>query len=232
MRIAILEDDPQQQAMMEQVIQMMGHTCQCFGTGAALTKSLRRESFDLLVLDWELPDTSGPEIAAWARQELSAELPILMVTLRSEEADIVQGLQSGADDFMVKPLRVAEFKARLQALLRRAYPISTAEQQSFGPYQFDRSSLTVSFGQQQATLTHREFALALLLFQNAGRLMSRDHLREAVWGQNAEVLSRTLDTHISRLRQQLELRPGNTYAISAVYGLGYRLDVLADGSEA
>ncbi|MFC4622355.1 response regulator transcription factor [Comamonas nitrativorans] len=229
MRIAILEDDPQQLQMMEQVVLGMGHTCQGYPTGAQLVKELRRESFDLLVLDWELPDTSGPEVAAWTRQELGSELPIIIVTLRSEEADIVQGLQSGADDFMTKPLRVAEFKARLQALLRRAHPASTEEVQQFGPYRFDRSSLSVQFGAATVSLTHREFALGLLLFQNPGRLMSRDYLREAVWGQNAEVLSRTLDTHISRLRQQLQLRPGSQYAIMAVYGLGYRLDVQAEG---
>jgi DNA-binding response OmpR family regulator len=207
----------------------MGHTCVGYPTGAQLTIDLRRESFDLLILDWELPDTSGPEVATWTRQELGPDLPILIVTLRSEETDIVHGLHSGADDFMSKPLRVAEFKARVAALLRRAYPASTEEVQQFGPYRLDRTTLTVYFGQEAIALTHREFSLALLLFQNPGRLMSRDYLREAIWGQNAEVLSRTLDTHISRLRQQLQLRPGAQYAITAVYGLGYRLDSQTEG---
>ena len=229
MRIAILEDDPQQLHMMEQMVHSMGHTCVGYPTGAQLTKELRRESFDLLILDWELPDTSGPEVATWTRQELGPDLPILIVTLRSEETDIVHGLHSGADDFMSKPLRVAEFKARVAALLRRAYPASTEEVQQFGPYRLDRTTLTVYFGQEAIALTHREFSLALLLFQNPGRLMSRDYLREAIWGQNAEVLSRTLDTHISRLRQQLQLRPGAQYAITAVYGLGYRLDSQTEG---
>lgn len=229
MRIAILEDDPQQLHMMEQMVHSMGHTCVGYPTGAQLTKDLRRESFDLLILDWELPDTTGPEVATWTRQELGPDLPILIVTLRSEETDIVHGLHSGADDFMSKPLRVAEFKARVAALLRRAYPASTEEVQQFGPYRLDRTTLTVYFGQEAIALTHREFSLALLLFQNPGRLMSRDYLREAIWGQNAEVLSRTLDTHISRLRQQLQLRPGAQYAITAVYGLGYRLDSQTEG---
>ena len=229
MRIAILEDDPQQLHMMEQMVHSMGHTCVGYPTGAQLTKDLRRESFDLLILDWELSDTSGPEVATWTRQELGPDLPILIVTLRSEETDIVHGLHSGADDFMSKPLRVAEFKARVAALLRRAYPASTEEVQQFGPYRLDRTTLTVHFGEEAIALTLREFSLALLLFQNPGRLMSRDYLREAIWGQNAEVLSRTLDTHISRLRQQLQLRPGAQYAITAVYGLGYRLDSQTEG---
>lgn len=224
MRIAVLDDDRLLLEMMEQVIQEMGNTCQLYETGQACLQDLRRETFDMLIVDWELPDTSGPEVIRWARQHLDASFPILFITHRSEERDIVEGLQCGADDFMTKPVRVAELKARMHALLRRAYPQCTDDVQSFGPYTFTRSSLTVTFGDKEVVLTYREFALAMLLFQNAGRLMSRDHLREAVWGQNSEVLSRSLDTHVSRLRQVLQLRPGNSYSIAAVYGLGYRLD--------
>lgn len=224
MRIAVLDDDRLLLEMMERVIQEMGNTCQLYETGQACLQDLRRETFDMLIVDWELPDTSGPDVIRWARQHLDASLPILFITHRSEERDIVEGLQCGADDFMTKPVRVAELKARMHALLRRAYPECTDDVQTFGPYTFTRSSLSVTFGGKEVVLTYREFALALLLFQNAGRLMSRDHLREAVWGQNSEVLSRTLDTHVSRLRQVLQLRPGNRYSIAAVYGLGYRLD--------
>ena len=224
MRIAVLDDDRLLLEMMERVIQEMGNTCQLYETGQACLLDLRRETFDMLIVDWELPDTSGPEVIRWVRQHLDASLPILFITHRSEERDIVEGLQCGADDFMTKPVRVAELKARIHALLRRAYPECTDDVQTFGPYTFTRSSLSVTFGGKEVVLTYREFALALLLFQNAGRLMSRDHLREAVWGQNSEVLSRTLDTHVSRLRQVLQLRPGNRYSIAAVYGLGYRLD--------
>lgn len=224
MRIAVLDDDRLLLEMMERVIQEMGNTCQLYETGQACLQDLRRETFDMLIVDWELPDTSGPEVIRWVRQHLDASLPILFITHRSEERDIVEGLQCGADDFMTKPVRVAELKARMHALLRRAYPECTDDVQTFGPYTFTRSSLSVTFGGKEVVLTYREFALALLLFQNAGRLMSRDHLREAVWGQNSEVLSRTLDTHVSRLRQVLQLRPGNRYSIAAVYGLGYRLD--------
>lgn len=224
MRIAILDDDRLQLEMVERVGLEMGHSCKLYSTGQACLQDLRRETFDMLVVDWELPDTSGPEVIRWARAHLSPTMPILFITHRSEESDIVEGLQSGADDFMTKPLRVAELKARMHALLRRAYPQCTDDVQSFGPYTFTRSDLSVRFGSKEVVLTYREFALAMLLFQNAGRLLSRDHLRESVWGQNAEVLSRSLDTHISRLRQVLQLRPGNSYSIAAVYGLGYRLD--------
>lgn len=224
MRIAVLDDDRLQLEMIEQVALEMGHSCRLYETGNSCLQDLRRETFDMLIVDWELPDTSGPDVIRWARANLEPTLPILFITHRSEEQDIVDGLQCGADDFMIKPLRIAELKARMNALLRRAYPLCSDDVQSFGPYTFTRSLLSVQFDAQEVVLTYREFALAMLLFQNMGRLLSRDHLREAVWGQNAEVLSRSLDTHISRLRQVLQLRPGNLFSIAAVYGLGYRLD--------
>ena len=226
MRIAVLDDDPLQLELIGRVVREAGHHAQLYESGLAYLQALRRESFDMLLVDWEVPDMSGPEIVRWAREHLTATLPIVFITHRSEERDIVEGLACGADDFIIKPVRVAELTARINALLRRAYPQSREDVQVFGPYRFTQSTFTAEFHGQCVTLTHREFALAVLLFQNLGRLMSRDHLREAVWGQNAEVLSRTLDTHVSRLRQVLRLRPGHEYTISAVYGLGYRLDAL------
>ena len=114
MRIAVLDDDPAQLAMIERVAQDMGHSCALFSEGQALMLALRRDTFDLLVVDWELPDTSGPEVVRWVRQHLESQLPILFITHRSEERDVVEGLQSGADDFMIKPLRVAELQARIR----------------------------------------------------------------------------------------------------------------------
>jgi DNA-binding response OmpR family regulator len=167
----------------------------------------------------------GTDLVRWARGHVSRELPILIITHRSEEADIVEGLSCGADDFMVKPVRHGELRARMAALLRRAYPVNTQSVLDFGPYRFLTATNSLEMHDQPVEVTHREYTLALTLFQNQGRLLSREHLREAVWGHNAEVQSRSLDTHISRLRALLNLRAGQPYAISAVYGYGYRLDV-------
>ncbi len=224
-RIAALDDDPLHLEMVQQVVQSAGHICRTHATSASLMQDMRRETFDLLIVDWELPDIAGPQVVQWVRAQEGLDLPILFITHRSEESDIVAGLACGADDFMVKPVRVGELTARIQALLRRAYPQSLDGVHEFGPYRFTVSTQTLEFNQQPVELTHREYALALLLFQNEGRLMSRDHLRDAIWGHSAEVLSRSLDTHISRLRQLLNLRPGQPYAISAIYGYGYRLDM-------
>lgn len=225
MRIAALDDDPLQLQMLSQVALEMGHSCHTYLTAAALQQDLRRESFDLLIVDWHLPDMEGTQFVRWAREQVSRELPVLIVTHRSEEADIVEGLACGADDFMVKPVRQGELRARMGALLRRAYPVSAQTLLEFGPYRFLTSNNSLEVHGQPMELTHREYMLALTLFQNQGRLLSRDHLREAVWGHNAEVQSRSLDTHISRLRSLLNLRAGQPYAISAIYGYGYRLDV-------
>lgn len=224
MRIAALDDDPLQLELLQQVATEAGHSCHSYLKGAALQQALRRESFDLLLVDWELPDSSGPDIVRWVREQISKEVPIIFVTHRSEEADIVEGLASGADDFMIKPIRAGELRARIAALLRRAYPLTVQSVLDFGPYRFLTAINGIEMDGQPVEVTHREYTLALTLFQNQGRLLSRDHLREVVWGQNAEVQSRSLDTHVSRLRNLLNLRAGQPYAISAVYGYGYRLD--------
>ncbi len=231
MRIAALDDDILQLDLLSQVVQSAGHSCHTFSKGAALQQMLRRESFDLLIVDWQLPDIEGTQVVKWVRANISKEVPILIVTHRSEEADIVEGLASGADDFMIKPVRAGELRARITALLRRAYPPNASPVIDFGPYRFNTVTNTLELTGKPIELTHREFALALTMFQNRGRLLSRDHLREAVWGQNSEVQSRSLDTHVSRLRSLLNLRPGQPYSISAVYGYGYRLDVPDGASE-
>lgn len=224
MRIAALDDDPLQLELLQQVATEAGHSCHSYLKGAALQQALRRESFDLLLVDWELPDSSGPDIVRWVREQISKEVPIIFVTHRSEETDIVEGLASGADDFMIKPIRAGELRARIAALLRRAYPLTAQSVLDFGPYRFLTTTNGIEMEGKPVEVTHREYTLALTLFQNQGRLLSRDHLREVVWGHNAEVQSRSLDTHVSRLRNLLNLRAGQPYAISAVYGYGYRLD--------
>lgn len=232
MRIAALDDDPLQLDMLVQVATESGHSCHTYLKGAALQQDLRRESFDLLIVDWQLPDMQGTDLVRWVRSQVSKELPILFITFRSEEADIIEGLACGADDFMIKPVRAGELRARIAALLRRAYPVPAQSVLEFGPYRFLTATNSIEINGQPVDVTHREYTLALTLFQNQGRLLSRDHLREVVWGHNSEVQSRSLDTHVSRLRTLLNLRAGQPYAISAVYGYGYRLDVPDAGDPA
>ena len=226
MRIAVLDDDPLLLDLLKAMTESLGHVCHTFDTGAGLLKALRRDSFDLLTVDWHLPDMDGPEVVRAARALTGPQIPILFVTRRQDEQDIVEALASGADDFMTKPLRMGEFSARIKALGRRAYPDRSADTLTFGQYRFDASTRSLHLDGAVLEMTELEYALSLFLFQNCGRLLSRDHLREMVWGQTHEVTSRTIDTHISRLRSKLRFGPELGYTVSAVYGTGYRLEVV------
>jgi DNA-binding response OmpR family regulator len=227
MRVAALDDEPDQLDLIRQTLASMGHDCHCFTDSKSYLRALRRETFDLLILDWQVPDISGLEVLRWARENLQERVPVLFVTNRNTEADVIEGLSAGADDFMIKPMRVGELTARVKALLRRAYHQQPPNEVSFGRYRFDVAGAQITVDGQPVTLKQKEFDLALFLFQNIGRLLSRKHLLEAVWAIEAEVSSRSLDTHVSRLRTKLGLQPENGYRLAAIYSVGYRLEAIA-----
>ncbi|MCM5680472.1 response regulator transcription factor [Schlegelella sp. S2-27] len=228
MRVAALDDDPSQLDLVQRSVKASGHECAIFSKGQALLRELRRESFDLLVLDWQLPDVAGIDIVRWVRQNYGHPVPILLLTNRGDERDIVEGLSSGADDYMVKPIRVHELVARVRALIRRSYPQQEQLVLGYGGYCFNLASRTVEFEGQPIELKQKEFDLARCLFANQGRLLSRAYLIETVWGRAADIPSRSLDTHVSSLRSKLNLRPARGYRLTAVYGQGYRLEAIAE----
>ena len=133
MRIAALDDESGQLDLIRLTMEGIGHECHGFSDGKSLLRELRQQTYDLLILDWTLPDVQGPAVVKWIREDLNSRLPILFVTNRREEADMVEGLTAGADDFMVKPIRVAELEARVRALLRRSYPAQYEPELVFGP---------------------------------------------------------------------------------------------------
>jgi DNA-binding response OmpR family regulator len=226
MRIAVLDDDPTQLDLVSQSLARMGHDARTFPRAEVLLRQLRRETFDLLIVDWQLPDLSGPEVVRWVRAHVEHPIPILFITNRGEEADVMTGLASGADDYMVKPLRVGELTARVHALLRRSYPGQAEPVQEHGGYRFDLHQRTLSYRGEPIELKPKEWQLALVFFQHVGRLLSRNHLLDTVWGLNSEVSSRTLDTHVSHLRNKLQLRPSRGFRLVSVYGVGYRLEAV------
>lgn len=226
MRVAALDDEANQLELIQRTLASMGHDCHGFTDSKAFLRALRRESFDLLVLDWELPDISGIEVLRWARENLEERVPALFITNRNTEADVIEGLSAGADDFMIKPMRVGELTARVKALLRRAYHQPPSTEIAFGRYRFDVAGAKIAVDGTPVTLKQKEFDLALFLFQNIGRLLSRKHLLEAIWSIEAEVASRSLDTHVSRLRTKLGLHPENGYRLVAIYSVGYRLEAV------
>lgn len=230
MRIASLDDDEGQLEQTRFALKTMGHECHTFLTAKQFQKMLLRESFDLLMVDWALPDSTGPEVVQWVRQHVKEMVPILFLTSRQDEAAIIEGLSAGADDFMVKPVRVGELSARVTALLRRSYAEQVPKDLSWGPYRFLADQCAVEVEGQPVTLTKKEFELALFLFRNSGRLLSRAHLLESVWSPEhtdaKELPSRTLDTHISKLRSLLGLQPDRGFKLVSVYRQGYRLEAL------
>ena len=231
MRIAILEDDPEQAALINSYLSQAAHNCQLYESGRALITDAGRESFDLFLLDWQVPDLSGEEVLRWVRQHVASPVPVMFVTNRDSEKDIVSALEQGADDYMKKPFARAELLARVSALLRRAYPQKSAESFSVDAYHFDLKNHCLTAGGTLVELTQKEFDLALFLFQNIGRLLSRGHILSAVWGRSVEVPSRTMDTHVSRIRVKLNLRPEAGFKLAPVYNYGYRLEHTGKAAE-
>ena len=230
MRLAILEDDAVQADTLMSWLTAAGHDCHVYSTGKSLLKDASRDSFDLFVLDWEVPELSGLHVLRWIRRALPRGLPVLFVTYRDAEQDIVEALNLGADDYLPKPVRRGELLARVNALLRRAWPESASEGGEFPPYRFVVGETRVSLYGEDIVLTQKEFAVALFLFRHLGRLVSRGHLFEAVWGRGAELSSRTVDTHVSRVRSKLKLQPENGYRLVPVYSYGYRLERSQDAA--
>ncbi|MDO8438688.1 MAG: response regulator transcription factor [Telluria sp.] len=227
MRIAVLDNDRSQADLICQVLTSAGHTCQSFDSGKDMLAQLRKDSVDMLILDWQVADLSGTEVVRRAKEKLSAVTPMMFLTSSSAEDDIVAGIGAGADDYMIKPLRRGELVARVQALLRRAYPTQNgAEQLQFGPYIFETRPGRLLMDGAVIEVTHKEFYLALLFFRNIGRPLSRAYIHEAVWIRETAVPSRTMDTHVSRVRNKLQLRPENGFRLVPVYSYGYRLEKL------
>ncbi len=224
MRIAILEDDKVQREGLLDWLKSAGYDAHAFPNGKDFLRALSRESFDLYLLDWMLPDTTGQDILAWLRQEKNNTTPVIFTTARDEEENIVAALSEGADDYIIKPLRKLELLSRIDAVMRRFRPREADPVLEVGIYRFDIQHKRATVGGEPVELTDKEFDLAVFLFRNLGRLLSRGHMLEAVWGRTANVATRTVDTHISRVRSKLNLRPENGYRLSPAYNYGYRLE--------
>ena len=235
MRIAILEDDPAEAALVQHILTGAGHACTLFGAGTQLIDALGSQRFDLLVLDWMLPDMTGHDVVNWVRSHLSAQVLVLFLSNRALEENIVLALMAGGDDYMIKPARRAELLARVHALARRLpapqaesnVSVPTADDSiEVGAYRFNRILKQASLRGRPVELKPKEFDIAYALFRNLGGIVSREQLTEEVWGRDLVMTSRTLDTHISNVRSKLALKPENQVKLTTIYTLGYRLDSL------
>lgn len=225
MIIAILEDIPAQAELLTRWIANAGHQPVMRHDGNAFLELIGQEHADMLLLDWDVPGKTGIEILHWARAELGNALPILMLTQHDSESDIVYALDAGADDYVIKPLRERELVARMQAQLRKYYPEAQgAKRIEVGDYVLDATARVVTAKGRSVELGQREFDIAVMLFSNIGRIVSKDVLLKKIWGNVDRKLDPTLATYVSKLRTQLVLRAKNGLVVSTIYNYGYRLE--------
>lgn len=222
--IGLLEDDEDQARLLSHWLSEAGYLVRCYPSGAEFRRKQGAVSVDLLILDWNLPEESGLAILR-ALREGGSMLPVLFLTARSSEDDIVTGLRAGADDYVSKPATQGELLARVGALLRRTHLKKDAvEEEDVEPYRIDLMRRRVELAGEEISLTDREFDLVLFLFRRRGRVVSREALLESIWNIRGDVATRTVDTHISRLRKKLGLAGEHGWRLNAVYQHGYRLE--------
>ncbi|WP_244110614.1 response regulator transcription factor [Burkholderia cenocepacia] len=228
MNVLYLEDDPAYVELVTSILETSGYRVHAVSNGNQAIRHLESAVVDLLILDWLVPGMSGFEVLQWTRERIGDHLPILFLTQRARDDAVFSAINAGADDYMVKPINQFELLARANALLRRAYRSGSGGHDALrlGGYQIDTRTRTVLLHDAPVKLTPREFDLAVLLFRNPGRIMPRDALIRSLWGRDMAGVSRSLDTHIYRLRMKLMLQPSNGVRLSAVYTLGYRLEAI------
>ncbi|WJF92050.1 response regulator transcription factor [Paraburkholderia bonniea] len=230
MRIAILQNDASQSAAIKKILVNAGHSCVVFDDGLTLSKARARSTVDLLVLDWKGVRMSGIEVLKTVRAVGGDRLPVIFASGDASEESMVQALSLGADDYVTLPvIRPAEFRERVSALLRRSYP-ERCDAAGFivGPYQFDAVRQRIRLHGELLPLSGTQYRLASLFFSNLGRILSRDHIFAMVWGREFREATRTIDSHVSRLRLVLEIEPKNGFRLQSVYKSGYRMLRLSD----
>ncbi len=221
--ILIVDDEPDIVELLDYNLRQAGYTVVNARDGASALAAVRRQRPDLIVLDLMLPDIPGTEVCRRLRKEADTEaIPILMLTARAGEIDRVVGFEIGADDYVVKPFSPREIVLRVQALLRRARPRAegTIDRVRIGALEIDVPRHRVTVSGAEVPLTALEFKLLLDLVSRRGRVQSRDDLLERVWGYAPGIETRTVDTHVKRLREKLgDARD----CIETVRGVGYRV---------
>jgi two-component system phosphate regulon response regulator PhoB len=220
-KVLVVEDEESLAVLLRYNLESEGYDVEAVNRGDEAEIGLKENLPDIVVLDWMLPGLSGIELCRRLRARAETErLPILMLTARSEEAERVRGLATGADDYMVKPFSVPEFVARVRALLRRARPEHVSSQLKSGDIELDREKKRVHRGQREVHLGPTEFRLLEFLMTSPGRVFTREQLLNAVWGRDVYIDERTVDVHIGRLRKTLT-RGRENDPIRTVRGSGY-----------
>ena len=221
-QILLIEDDPDVREGLEIALRHLGHDVQARGDGESGIAAIQAREPDVVVLDVMLPGADGFEVCR--RVRAFSSVPIVMLTARSDDMDVVAGLEAGADDYLTKPVRPRVLEAKLKAVLRRVAPVaaSQAGPAAFGDLVVDRGSLVVTKGGRHLDLTPMELRLLLELAGNAGLVLSRQQLLASVWGQDYLGDSRLVDACVQRLRAKIEDVAADPQLLRTVRGFGYR----------
>ena len=221
--LLLIEDEPGLRLTLTDRLTAEGFTVECRAEGWSGLEAARRAGYDLILLDVMLPGMDGFTICRTLRDE-GVDTPILMLTARGQVDDRVAGLKIGADDYLPKPFHTPELLARIEALLRRARKDPLAENLRFGEIEIDAKAAIVRKNGQELVLSAKEYQLLRFLAQRRGEVVTRDVLLKEVWGYHSTPLTRTVDVHMTWLRQKLENDPSQPAHLITVRGMGYRFD--------
>ncbi|MEM7337850.1 MAG: response regulator transcription factor [Actinomycetota bacterium] len=224
-RIVVAEDDPKQAELMRLYLEREGHAVVVAADGRAALEEVRRLRPDLVVLDVMMPRVDGLDVCRVLRHE-NIDVPVMMVTARSTEDDLLLGLDIGADDYLTKPFSPRELVARVRALLRRGGAGGAAHDEvelAVGELRVDQRRHQASIRGTALDLTPKEFAILAAMAEAPGRAFSRPMLLEAAFGFDYDGLERTIDVHVANLRKKIELDPSDPRYLLTVYGVGYKL---------
>lgn len=225
MNIALLEDDADQASVITEWLLHGGHECKCFASGSGFIQAVKSQTYDVLLLNWILPDMNGIDVLHWTRTYMEWRIPILFITQMDGEEDILQVLNDGADDFLTKPIKQMELLTRVKDLQRRSTVIENKRDiLTLAPYCIDRSQRRINRNGEHIAMTHIEYDLAVFMFRNYNRILSRKYILEHVWGKNTELNTRTIDTHMSRIRKKMQICSKNGWKLVPIYQQGYRLE--------
>jgi len=221
-RILIIEDEKAMVAGLQFNLEARGYRVSAAYDGEEGCRKAIELHPDLVILDLMLPKRDGYEVCKRLKKDIP-DVPIIMLTARSQEADVVLGLELGADDYVTKPFSVLELMARIKTVLRRASPESgDAATLHFGTVVVDFSKHAASKNGNPLTLSPREYDMLRHFAKRRGEVVSRDELLDTVWGYDSSSVSRTVDTHVAKLRQKVEDNPGTPRHIITIHGVGYK----------
>ncbi|MDO9280885.1 MAG: response regulator transcription factor [Methylotenera sp.] len=225
MKIALLKDDLSSAETIQEWLQEAGFEVDHFATGLDFLRKFPHSQYDLCIFDWALPDMEGPDVMVSIKLKSSNLPPIIFFTESSEEEDIIRIIESGADDYIVKPVSRPLLMARINALIRHTSPKPGNETiYKLGPLTLDAKQRLATLEGEEVNLTDKELDLALCFLKNEGMFLSRTHLMNVLWGASSEVETCKVDVHVSHLRTKLKLTTENGWELTSIYQQGYRLE--------